>query len=101
MSEIKPQVYKDPRPAEYFTRFHERARTREPDWVYDVARIILTPPTLLFYRTRAIGAENVPSLGPRDPGAEPLQPDGTTSSPPSTCGARSASWPSRSCSRTR
>ena len=30
MAEIKPQVYKDPRPAEYFTRFHERARRRGP-----------------------------------------------------------------------
>ena len=52
---MKAQVYKDPRPAEYFARFHERARTREPDWVYDFARMVLTPPTLLLYRTRAIG----------------------------------------------
>jgi 1-acyl-sn-glycerol-3-phosphate acyltransferase len=64
MADIKPQVYKDPRPAEYFTRFHERSRTEQPDWVYDVARMILTPPTLLFYRARAIGAENVPTSGP-------------------------------------
>jgi 1-acyl-sn-glycerol-3-phosphate acyltransferase len=64
MSEIKPQVYKDPRPAEYFTRFHERARTRDPDWVYDVARILLTPPTMVLYRARAIGAEHVPASGP-------------------------------------
>ncbi len=64
MSDIKPQVYKDPRPAEYFDAFHERARTRQPDWVYDVARIILTPPTVLLYRSRAIGAENVPVSGP-------------------------------------
>ena len=64
MSEIKPQVYKDPRPAEYFTRFHERARTRDPDWVYDVARILLTPPTVVLYRARAIGAEHVPTSGP-------------------------------------
>jgi len=64
MADIKPQVYKDPRPAEYFTRFHERSRIREPDWVYDFARMILTPPTLLFYRARAIGAENVPRSGP-------------------------------------
>src|SRR5919198_1316343 len=64
MPEIKPQVYKDPRPAEYFTRFHERARTHEPDWVYDVARIILTPPTLLVYRGRAIATDNVPASGP-------------------------------------
>ena len=29
MEERRPQVYRDPRPAEYFTRFHERARSRE------------------------------------------------------------------------
>ena len=46
------------------TRFHERSRTHEPDWVYDVARILVTPPCLLFYRTRAIGAEHVPTSGP-------------------------------------
>jgi 1-acyl-sn-glycerol-3-phosphate acyltransferase len=64
MPDIKPQVYKDPRPAEYFARFHERSRTHDPDWVYDVARILVTPPCLLFYRTRAIGAEHVPTSGP-------------------------------------
>jgi 1-acyl-sn-glycerol-3-phosphate acyltransferase len=64
MAEIKPQVYKDPRPAEHFTRFHERSRTREPDWVYELARLLLTPITLLFYRARAIGTENVPASGP-------------------------------------
>jgi 1-acyl-sn-glycerol-3-phosphate acyltransferase len=64
MADIKPQVYKDPRPAEYFTRFHERARTHEPDWVYDVARMLLTPPTVVLYRARAIGAEHVPTSGP-------------------------------------
>jgi 1-acyl-sn-glycerol-3-phosphate acyltransferase len=64
MADIKPQVYKDPRPASYFTRFHERARSRGPDWVYDLARIILTPPTILIYRARAIGSEHVPQTGP-------------------------------------
>ena len=64
MPDIKPQVYKDPRPPEYFDRFHLRSRTHEPDWVYDAARMILTPPTLLLYRARAIGAEHVPSTGP-------------------------------------
>jgi 1-acyl-sn-glycerol-3-phosphate acyltransferase len=64
MPDIKPQVYKDPRPAEYFARFHERSRTHDPDWVYDLARIIVTPPCLLFYRARAIGAEHVPTSGP-------------------------------------
>jgi 1-acyl-sn-glycerol-3-phosphate acyltransferase len=64
MPDIKPQVYKDPRPAELFTPFHERARSRGPDWVYDLARIVLTPPSLLFYRARAIRTENVPASGP-------------------------------------
>jgi 1-acyl-sn-glycerol-3-phosphate acyltransferase len=64
MPDIKPQVYKDPRPAEFFDRFHERARTRDPDWVYDLARVILTPPTLLLYRCAAIGVQNVPESGP-------------------------------------
>jgi 1-acyl-sn-glycerol-3-phosphate acyltransferase len=64
MSDIKPQVYKDPRPAEFFDRFHERARTRDPDWVYELARMVLTPPTLLLYRCAPIGEENVPASGP-------------------------------------
>ena len=64
MADLKPQVYKDPRPAEYFERFHERGRTREPDWIYEFVRVVLTPPTLLLYRTRAIGTENVPASGP-------------------------------------
>ena len=28
MAEMKPQIYKDPRPAEYFDQFHERPRAR-------------------------------------------------------------------------
>ncbi len=37
---MKAQVYKDARPKEHFDRFHERSRTREPDWVYEVVRIV-------------------------------------------------------------
>ena len=64
MADMKPQVYKDPRPAEYFTRFYRRARRRGPDWVYDFCRCILTLPTMLIYRARAIGTEHVPPTGP-------------------------------------
>lgn len=64
MPDIKPQVYRDPRPAEYFTRFHERARSREPDWIYALARLVLTLPTLLLFRTRQIGVANLPRRGP-------------------------------------
>jgi 1-acyl-sn-glycerol-3-phosphate acyltransferase len=61
---MKPQVYIDPRPAEYFDRFHARARTRRPDWVYRAARVVLTGPILVGYRFRAIGVDNVPARGP-------------------------------------
>ncbi len=64
MTELKQQVYKDTRPAEYFAPFHERSRTREPNWVYELVRMILTPIALLLYRTRAISTENVPAAGP-------------------------------------
>ncbi|MBK5220125.1 MAG: 1-acyl-sn-glycerol-3-phosphate acyltransferase [Thermoleophilia bacterium] len=59
---MKPQVYKDPRPAEYFTQFHESAR-RGSTWMYTVARFVLTVPTIVLYRVRAIGVENVPREG--------------------------------------
>ncbi len=60
---MKPQVYKDPRPAEYFTRFHEAAR-KGAGWTYTLARIVLTLPTILIYRVRGIGVRNVPRGGP-------------------------------------
>jgi 1-acyl-sn-glycerol-3-phosphate acyltransferase len=63
MSEIKPQVYKDDRPAEYFDQFHARAR-RGVGWTYPLVRAIVSPPSLLLYRTRAIGVKNVPRSGP-------------------------------------
>ena len=61
---MKPQVYKDPRPAEHFTRFHERVRTRRADWVYELVRIVLTPYLLVFYRARVIDTDKVPTEGP-------------------------------------
>ena len=61
---MKPQVYKDPRPAEYFTRFHERTRTRDPDLMYEVVRLVLTPILLLIFRTRCIDSHKVPPEGP-------------------------------------
>ncbi len=64
MTDIRPQIYEDSRPPEYFTRFHERARSREPDWIYTLARFVLTLPTILVFRTRGLGLENVPRRGP-------------------------------------
>ena len=62
MADMKPQVYKDPRPAEYFTQFHTSAR-KGSVWMYTIARVVLTLPTILIYRTRAIGVKNVPRKG--------------------------------------
>jgi 1-acyl-sn-glycerol-3-phosphate acyltransferase len=61
MSELKPQRYKETRPAEDFQYVHEHSRTHEPNWVYEVVRLILTPIALLIYRTRAISVANIPA----------------------------------------
>ncbi len=63
MTEIREQVYQDPRPPEALAPFHEWARTREPGWTYTAVRILLTPIALGLYRTRAIGRENIPAQG--------------------------------------
>jgi 1-acyl-sn-glycerol-3-phosphate acyltransferase len=63
MGEMKPQVYKDPRPAEYFDQFHVAAR-KGVGWTYTFARLVLTLPTWLIWRVRATGLENVPKEGP-------------------------------------
>ncbi len=61
---MKPQVYKDPRPAEHFTRFHERQRAKRPNWMYELVRLVLTPYLLLIYRARCIDSHNIPAEGP-------------------------------------
>ncbi len=66
MSDLAPmreQIYTDPRPKEYFDRFHARARTREPDWVYDVVRELTSIYAYTFFRARAISPEKVPGTG--------------------------------------
>jgi len=59
LAPMKAQVYKDPRPVEYFARFHERSRSRDPDWVYEAVRIATTLYAWIFFRTRGIAAEKV------------------------------------------
>jgi 1-acyl-sn-glycerol-3-phosphate acyltransferase len=63
LAPMRPQIYLDPRPAEYFERFHARARTRGPDWVYPTLRVI-SQPIRLLYKLRAQGLDNVPAHGP-------------------------------------
>lgn len=64
MADIKPQVYKDPRPAELFQPFHDWARTHRPGWTYEAVRMVTTPVTMLVYRGWALGTPNVPASGP-------------------------------------
>jgi 1-acyl-sn-glycerol-3-phosphate acyltransferase len=61
---MREQVYKDPRPAAAFTRFHERARTREPDWVYEVVRALTTLYGTIAFRARGVRSDRVPGNGP-------------------------------------
>lgn len=61
---MKDQVYKDPRPESYFTRFHERSRSREPDWVYELVRLVTSLYAYTFFRARCISSEKVPASGP-------------------------------------
>ena len=61
---MKEQVYKDPRPAEHFERFHRRTRTKKPNWMYEGVRLVLTPYIVFFYRARCIDSDNIPVDGP-------------------------------------
>jgi 1-acyl-sn-glycerol-3-phosphate acyltransferase len=60
---LKEQVYADPRPKEYFDRFHERARTHEPSFAYEVVRLLTSLYAFVLLRARSRGAENVPECG--------------------------------------
>jgi 1-acyl-sn-glycerol-3-phosphate acyltransferase len=64
LASMREQVYKDPRPVEYFDRFHERSRTRDPDPVYDLVKLLTAIYAYTFFRARCISSENVPASGP-------------------------------------
>src|ERR1700756_1195524 len=60
--ELKPQVYKDPRPKEAFDRYHGIVRDHEPEArVYEVVRVATVVWALLGYRARGYGSERVPN----------------------------------------
>jgi 1-acyl-sn-glycerol-3-phosphate acyltransferase len=59
--QLKPQVYRDDRPAEYFEHFHTLVRDHEPEWIYEVVRTLTMLHALLFFRARAHGTHNVPN----------------------------------------
>ena len=60
--ELKPQRYRDERPAEHFAQYHERVRGREPEaHVYEIVRIVTVLYALIAFRARGIGSQNVPA----------------------------------------
>ncbi len=61
---MKEQEYLDPRPREFFDRYHERSRTQEPNWVYMAVKMVVVPYMLIFHRLRGTGRENIPVSGP-------------------------------------
>jgi 1-acyl-sn-glycerol-3-phosphate acyltransferase len=63
-AQMKAQVYRDPRPSEYFDRFHERTRTREPDWAYEFVRVLVSLYAWIVFRARGIATDRVPAAGP-------------------------------------
>jgi 1-acyl-sn-glycerol-3-phosphate acyltransferase len=63
LASMKAQVYTDPRPAEHFEPFHRRAREREPNWVYELVRVITSLYAYGFLRTRPISPDKVPGRG--------------------------------------
>lgn len=63
MADLKPQHYKDPRPAEQFQPVHDWIRVHPPGWTYELVRLILTPVAVLIYRARTISTANVPADG--------------------------------------
>ncbi len=61
---LKEQVYRDPRPAETFDRYHARTRAGEPGVVYEITRMLTSMVGVGLYRTVAYGTERVPRSGP-------------------------------------
>ncbi len=59
--ELKPQIYKDPRPKEFFDQFHERVRSGPPEPVFEAVRVPVVLHTLITFRGRGYGTENVPN----------------------------------------
>ncbi len=61
---MRPQVYRDERPADHFAPFHERARTRDPDAVYELVHALSTLVAFAVFRLRVHRPEAVPASGP-------------------------------------
>lgn len=64
LAPMKEQVYKDPRPAEFFAPYHAQTRRQPPNAMYECVRMVLQPVVWLVYRARSIGSDHVPARGP-------------------------------------
>ncbi|MGI8559825.1 MAG: lysophospholipid acyltransferase family protein [Solirubrobacteraceae bacterium] len=60
---LKDQVYTDPRPKEHFDQYHERSRTKDPNWVYELVRVVTSLYAYTLLRARATDPQKVPSTG--------------------------------------
>jgi 1-acyl-sn-glycerol-3-phosphate acyltransferase len=60
--ELKPQVYKDPRPEEFFDHYHALVRGHEPEAkVYEPVRVATVLWALTAFRARGLDSQNVPN----------------------------------------
>jgi 1-acyl-sn-glycerol-3-phosphate acyltransferase len=57
---MKAQVYKDPRPKEFFDQFHDRVRSGPPNFVYELVRMLTTLYAWVVFRARGVDAWKVP-----------------------------------------
>jgi 1-acyl-sn-glycerol-3-phosphate acyltransferase len=64
LASMKAQVYKDPRPKEFFDKYHDRVRRAEPNFVYELVRMCTCLYAWTFFRTRAYDSHKVPYEGP-------------------------------------
>ena len=62
-TDLKPQKYREQRPAELFQPVHEWVRTHRPGWTYELVRLITTWTGIFVYRARGISTANVPAEG--------------------------------------
>ena len=63
-TDLKPQNYREDRPASQFMPIHEWVRTHRPGWTYTLVRLVMTWIAVFIYRERAISTANVPADGP-------------------------------------
>jgi 1-acyl-sn-glycerol-3-phosphate acyltransferase len=64
LAPMKEQVYRDPRPKDYFDQFHHRSRTKSPEPMYSLVRTAVTLYGLAFFRETCISSDKIPQSGP-------------------------------------